>query len=163
MRVTPVHSVPANDLPIYMTMPAARILLIDDDPRITTALGLRLKAAGYEIAHALNGPAGLESAICLQPDLIILDIEMPGLDGLTVAGRLRESAATAEIPIIILSGRIPEIARDTPFGVDGLFYLSKPFESETVLRAVQSMLKRSCAVSSPGECHDAHSTQGTGG
>jgi len=80
-----------------------RILVIDDDPAVTSVLRRGLSYEGYTVAIATNGPAGLTAAREIPPDLVVLDIMMPGLDGLEVLRRLR--AADASLPVLMLTGR----------------------------------------------------------
>jgi CheY-like chemotaxis protein len=82
-----------------------RILAIDDHPGVLRAVKLVLEHAGYEVATATNGGEGIEQAVNLLPDLIILDLVMPGLDGYEVARRLKRHRPTARIPIMVLSAR----------------------------------------------------------
>lgn len=79
------------------------ILIIDDDPLIRRLFGGKLASAGFEILYASNGDEGRETARRLHPDLILLDIRMPGNDGYVIARRLREERETKDIPVVFLT------------------------------------------------------------
>ena len=113
------------------------VLIVDDEPGINAALTARLQAAGYDVSNAENGCSGLEAAAKIRPDVIILDIQMPDIDGMEVRRRLKADDELAHIPIIFLSANIPMIAREQGIELDGSFYLAKPYESAEVLRAVE--------------------------
>ena len=88
---------------------AERILLVDDQPANLAVLTAALEPVGYEILAAPNGETALKVALRAQPDLILLDILMPELDGLEICRRLKQAAATREIPVIFITAR-PETA-----------------------------------------------------
>ena len=121
-------------------MSPARVLIVDDEPDLLRALGLRLKAAGYEVLVAADGIRAMQTAIRDQPSVIILDIGMPGGDGHTVAQRLKASIRTLAIPIIFLTARkSPEdLKRAKEAGA--VAYLLKPFKPEELLAAIAKAL-----------------------
>ncbi len=122
---------------------AKQILVADDDPKILKVVGEALKLEGYQVVTAVNGNAALQ--VCRQsaPDLIILDITMPGLDGLEVVHKLRTHGS--QVPILILSARGDETDRVVGFRLGADDYLTKPFSiSELVLR-VRAILRRAGA------------------
>lgn len=84
-------------------MDKKHILIIDDDDMLRRLFGGVLTTAGFEVIYAANGDEGRETARRLQPDLILLDIRMPGSDGYTIARRLREEKETANIPVVFLT------------------------------------------------------------
>jgi DNA-binding response OmpR family regulator len=116
------------------------ILVIDDDPAVTSVLRRGLSYEGYTVTIAAEGPAGLAAARETPPDLVVLDIMMPGLDGLEVLRRLR--AADTTLPVLMLT------ARDTPAEqVQGLEtgaddYMVKPFSFEVLLAHIRALLRR---------------------
>jgi DNA-binding response OmpR family regulator len=121
-------------------MTAARILVVDDEPDLVRALGMRLKAAGYEVLVANDGMRATQMAIRDQPSLIILDIGMPGGDGHTVAQRLRNNIRTVTIPIIFLTARnSPEDERKAK-EAGAVAYLMKPCKAADLLAAVERAL-----------------------
>lgn len=115
-----------------------RILVVDDDPTLVTILTKRLVAQGYMVLSAFNGSEALSKASRHKPDVILMDVMMPGMDGVKAAEQLAAMGSTATIPIIFLSALIPPEHPKTFPGQDRLFYLSKPCEPEELL----GLLKR---------------------
>ena len=129
-----------------------KILLIDDDPGISAAVMIRLQSAGYEIHSASNGKAGIQAAADQQPDVILLDIRMPEMDGFEVCRRLKSDPAVASIPVIFLSANVQDVARQRAAEVGGVAFLSKPFEASTVVATIEDAIeKTSTARPSPKE------------
>jgi two-component system response regulator MprA len=118
----------------------ARILVVDDDPKITAFLRRALVLEGYEVAVAQTGADGLRSVAESPPDLIILDIMMPGVDGIEVCRRLR--AAGEGMPVLLLTARdaVPDRVKGLDAGADD--YLVKPFALEELLARVRALLRR---------------------
>ena len=117
-----------------------RILVIEDDQHIAEGLKLNLSLQGYEVGIALNGVAGIQMWKSWRPDLIVLDIMLPGIDGLSILRNIR--LENEKIPILILSAKA-----DTDYKVKGLAYgvddyLTKPFSLEEFLLRVDRLLKR---------------------
>jgi diguanylate cyclase (GGDEF)-like protein len=121
---------------------AARVLIADDDEDIRAYLDVTLALAGYEVIEAGDGSAALEQARRGGPDLVLLDVMMPQMDGLEVLRRLREDARTAHLPIVLLTARGQ--ASDTVEGLDAGAdsYLTKPFDAEVLLAHVRAALRR---------------------
>src|SRR4051812_9111230 len=119
-------------------MPA--LLLVDDDPPIRRMLERTLGAEGYEIVSAADGGAALAAVERSLPDAIVLDVSMPGLDGLAVTRRLR--AKGLRVPILLLTAR--DAVRDRVDGLDAGAddYLVKPFEVEELTARVRALLRR---------------------
>ncbi len=113
------------------------VLIIDDEPGITAALMTRLEAAGYKVYHAINGLAGVEATALHRPDVIILDIRMPDIDGYEVCARLRKTPEPIDTPIIFLSAHSHDSARQHAMDVGGSAFLSKPYEAADVLAAIE--------------------------
>ena len=120
----------------------ALILCVDDTPENLEILRVRLEANGYEVAEAVDGEDGLEKARALKPDLILLDVMMPKLDGIAVVKELKADTATRTIPVILVTAKSD--TRDVVAGLDagGDDYLSKPFEHAALLARVRSMLRQ---------------------
>lgn len=118
---------------------AQRILVIDDDRKITSLLRRALAYEGYDVRLANNGVEGLQTARDQTPDLVILDILMPGLDGFEVCRRLR---AGSEMPILMLTAKdeVPDRVAGLDAGADD--YLIKPFALEELLARVRALLRR---------------------
>lgn len=120
----------------------ARILAVDDTPENLEILRVRLEANGYEVVLAADGEEGLEKARELRPDLILLDIMMPKLDGIQVVKILKNDAELRSIPVILVTAKAD--TRDVVAGLDagGDDYLTKPFEHSALLARVRSMLRQ---------------------
>jgi len=113
------------------------ILVVDDEPAIRSLLKQELEPEGYWVQEAANGKEAIEAVQTESPDLLILDIMMPGMNGIEVAGVLKRNLLTMDIPIIILS-TLQEKAAGYRAGVDS--YLTKPVESDTLLQEVRRLL-----------------------
>ncbi|HZS00969.1 MAG TPA: response regulator transcription factor [Chloroflexota bacterium] len=118
---------------------SADVLVVDDDRRITSMLSRALRAEGYEVRTANDGSEGLARARERQPDLVVLDILMPGIDGIEVCRRLREES---DIPILILTAK--DETEDRVHGLDtgADDYLVKPFALDELLARVRALLRR---------------------
>ena len=119
----------------------AHILVVDDDPRITDLLRRILAFEGYSVSVAPSGDEALRKALERPPDLMVLDIMLPGVDGLEVARRLR--AAGDSVPILMLTARdaVPNRVEGLEAGADD--YLVKPFAPEELVARVKALLRRS--------------------
>jgi DNA-binding response OmpR family regulator len=119
-----------------------RVLVIDDEPPIRLLCRVNLEAEGMTVLEAADGPSGLELATEERPDVILLDVMMPGLDGWSVAERLLEDDRTSEIPIIFLTARAE--FRDRARGIDlgGIEYITKPFNPLELAPTVRDLLDR---------------------
>ncbi|WP_352718599.1 response regulator [Mesorhizobium sp. M0306] len=119
-----------------------RILAVDDTPENLEILRMRLEANGYEVATAADGEEGLAKARELTPDLILLDIMMPKLDGISVVRMLKQDLSLRSIPVILVTAKAD--TRDVVEGLDagGDDYLTKPFEHQALLARVRSMLRQ---------------------
>jgi two-component system response regulator MprA len=119
----------------------AHILIVDDDPRITDLLRRVLAYEGYSVASAASGSEALNRSLERPPDLVVLDIMLPGLDGLEVAQRLR--TAGDNVPILMLTARdtVADRVKGLETGADD--YLVKPFAPEELVARVKALLRRS--------------------
>ncbi len=119
----------------------AHILVVDDDPRITDLLRRILAYEGYSVAIAASGSEALDRSLERPPDLVVLDIMLPGLDGLEVAQRLR--TAGDNVPILMLTARdtVADRVKGLETGADD--YLVKPFAPEELVARVKALLRRS--------------------
>ncbi|HEX2046004.1 MAG TPA: response regulator [Gaiellaceae bacterium] len=118
------------------------VLVADDDPDIVTLVRFRLERDGCDVVAAGDGRAALEAALERTPDVAVLDVTMPRLDGYEIVRRLREHAATRMIPILLLTARVQEtdVEDGIAAGADG--YLTKPFSPQELGRRVQAALGR---------------------
>ncbi len=119
---------------------ALKILLIDDEFAITAALSVRLKALGHEVVTAADGLTGLEAASRHGPDVILLDIRMPDIDGYEVCRRLKEDDQLASIPVIFISANVRETARQLALEAGGAAFVPKPFEARDVVGAIDTVI-----------------------
>lgn len=119
-----------------------RILIIDDDPAISDLVSINLEMAGYDVQQAVDGIKGQALSVQLQPDLIMLDLMLPKVDGFTVCQRLRRDERTADIPVLMLTalGQIQDKIQGFDSGADD--YLTKPFDVEEMLARVRALLRR---------------------
>ena len=117
-----------------------KILIVDDDPDQREMIRSSLKEAGFEISTATNGVEGLEKARSGSPDLIILDVMMPKMDGFAVCVTLREDDTTASIPILMLTGLCSYISQLTGLESGATDYLVKPFDPEQLVSKVEALL-----------------------
>ena len=119
-----------------------KILVIDDDEAVNELVKINLELAGYNVISARDGISGFAAAKQEQPDLIMLDVMMPDVDGYTVAKRIRENPAIKDTPIIMLTalGMLDNKVKGFDIGVDD--YLVKPFEIEELKVRVRALLKR---------------------
>ena len=119
-----------------------RVLVIDDEAPIRLLCRVNLEAENMEVLEAADGPTGLEQARAAKPDVILLDVMMPGLDGWQVAEQLLEDERTRSIPIVFLTARAE--FRDRARGLDlgGIDYVTKPFNPLELAPLVEDMLKR---------------------
>jgi two-component system, OmpR family, phosphate regulon response regulator PhoB len=120
----------------------ARVLVIDDEGPIRLLCRVNLEAAGMEISEAEDGPSGVEAARAEQPDVILLDVMMPGMDGWEVFGELLKDERTAKIPIVFLTARAE--LRDQARGLElgGVDYVTKPFNPLHLAPLVNDLLER---------------------
>src|SRR3989338_9624208 len=109
-------------------MTKKRILAIDDEPDILEVLEKRLTLDGYEVVLAKDGKSGLEKALSQKPDLILLDVAMPDMDGFEVCKRLRSDPATAATPVLMLTAR--DTSTDEVLGLElgADDYITKPYD-----------------------------------
>lgn len=117
-----------------------KILLVDDEPNILLLLGTRLRSEGYQVLTAKDGQAGLEAAKKEKPDLIILDLMLPKMDGYKVCGLLKRDARYAKIPIVMFTARGQDEDRKMGEEVGADAYITKPFVPQTLLSKIQELI-----------------------
>jgi two-component system response regulator VicR len=118
---------------------AAKILIVDDEKTIVDILAYNLRKEGYEIIEAHDGTKGLELALSENPDLVMLDIMMPGLDGYEVCARLRK---VSQVPVIMLTAKAEESDKVLSFELGADDYITKPFGVREMLARVMANLRR---------------------
>ena len=118
------------------------VLVADDDEDILELVSFRLERAGYEVVTARDGTAALAAAQERRPDLAVLDVMMPGLNGYEVTRRLRADGATRDIPVILLTARVQEADVNRGFEAGADDYLRKPFSPQELRARVQAIIAR---------------------
>ena len=124
-----------------------KILVVDDDPHIREVIRFALEKAGMQVWEAENGQAGLQKIRAISPDLVVLDIIMPEMDGLEMCRELRK---TSELPILFLSSRDDEIDRIIGLEIGGDDYVTKPFSPRELVARVKAVLRRFERPLAPG-------------
>ncbi|MGW1894478.1 response regulator transcription factor [Streptomyces sp. NPDC002004] len=140
--------------------PAARILLVDDDPTVAEVVTGYLTRAGHTVTHASDGPTALSHAAADWPDLVVLDLMLPGIDGLDVCRRLRQRAP---VPVVMLSARGDEDDRILGLEVGADDYVTKPFSPRELVLRVESVLRRSRPPGAAAESGPDGEVLGAGG
>ncbi|HEY9298511.1 MAG TPA: response regulator, partial [Phormidium sp.] len=116
----------------------ADILIVDDTPDNIRFLSSLLLDKGYNVRKSINGQMALTAVKTLQPDLILLDINMSGMNGYEVYERLKEDTETSSVPVIFLSALDDVLDKVKAFQVGGVDYITKPFQIEEVLARIQN-------------------------
>jgi DNA-binding response OmpR family regulator len=127
------------------------ILIVEDEPRIAELARDYLAHAGFAVRLAVDGPMGLASALRDRPDLIVLDLGLPGLDGLDVTRKLRADPATATVPIVMLTARDDELDKLLGLELGADDYLTKPFSPRELVARVRAVLRRVDRSSTDGD------------
>lgn len=117
-----------------------RVLLVDDEEIILKTIGMRLEAAGYEVLVAMDGKEGLEKARLTHPDLVILDLMLPNLDGYHVCKLLKGDTRYQKIPIILLTARVAEKDEKLGYESGADAYLRKPFQTQELLGTIEKLI-----------------------
>ena len=126
----------------------AKVLVVDDEASIVNIISYNLKKEGYEVITAEDGEAGLELAMNENPDLILLDIMMPKMDGYEVCRKIREKS---NVPIIMLTARADEVDKVIGLEMGADDYVTKPFGNRELIARVKAHLRRSTSKESPTE------------
>jgi DNA-binding response OmpR family regulator len=124
-----------------------RVLVVDDDPTISDVVRRYLERAGYEVTHAADGLAALDRFADQRPDLVVLDLMLPGVDGLEVCRRLRSGGS--DVPVIMLTALGEEADRVLGLQLGADDYVSKPFSPRELVLRVQSVLRRAAGPVAP--------------
>ena len=118
-----------------------KILVVDDNKHLLGLLRLNLKGQGFSIATAANGIDAIQKAVSLAPDLILLDLMLPGLDGFAVCETLRKHPVTASTPIIIMTGLSGQFTRFAGFESGGSDFITKPVTPKALLSKIKELLE----------------------
>lgn len=119
---------------------AKRVLIADDEPNIVTSLEFLMEQEGLDVRVARSGQEALDLAVAFEPDLILLDVMMPVLNGYEVCQRLKSDPRTRQVRVLMLSakGRDVEVAKGLELGADG--YITKPFSTRELVARVRELL-----------------------
>lgn len=120
----------------------ARILVIEDSRELQRLFGAILEKVGYQVEQAFDGRAGLEAALAHPPDLVLLDIMLPELDGRDVLAELKKRAETREVPVLIISARGDQYDRRLGLELGAEDYLDKPFSTRMLLSRIEYVLNK---------------------
>jgi DNA-binding response OmpR family regulator len=117
----------------------ARVLVVDDDPVIRGLIRVNLELEGFDVSEAYDGSSCLDDLESISPRVIVLDIAMPNVDGLSTITQLRGDPATSDVKIVVVSARAQQadVRRGMQAGAD--VYLTKPFDPEALIRAVRDL------------------------
>lgn len=119
---------------------SAKILVVDDEPNIVIALEYLLQREGYNVFKAYNGSEALERLASLTPDIIVLDVMMPGIDGFEVARRLRQMPALEMTKIIFLTAKGTQRDKESGYASGAEYYMIKPFDNEVFVSTVNEIM-----------------------
>jgi DNA-binding response OmpR family regulator len=129
-------------------MTRRRVLVVDDDPTIAQSVAARLESEGFDVDIAHDGPGAVAACAKTRPDLVILDVMLPGFDGLEVCRRIQ---AERPVPVLMLTARADETDLLVGLGVGADDYLSKPFSMRVLVARVNALLRRASQVAAPAE------------
>lgn len=115
------------------------VLLVDDEPNILLALEFLLQREGYTVEKAFNGTQALEKLALLLPNIVVLDVMMPGMDGFEVARRIRGDANLDQIKIVFLTAKGTSADKMKGYDTGGEYYLIKPFDNEAFVQIINEI------------------------
>lgn len=149
----------SNPTPMILeVMPKTKVLIIEDDRPLAEVLAYNLKQAGYEVLCAHDGQDGILQAQMKLPDLVILDLMLPVVDGLDVCRRLRADATTKDMLIVMLTAKAEESDELVGFSLGADDYVAKPFSVKVLVERIKALRRRRAAAASEGD--DVTNSQG---
>jgi two-component system phosphate regulon response regulator PhoB len=154
--MTPLGTLPAAPATRDEPMAQPRILIIEDESGLTRSLSWYFNKEGYETHIAENGTDGLRKAQTLLPDVVLLDIMLPGMNGLDVCRELRAGERTRDIPIIMLTAKSEETDQVVGYSLGADDYVSKPVSNKVLLHKVKALLRRVQGRGEPGDVAEHH-------
>ena len=139
-----------------------KILVVDDNAELVDLLRMHLKAAGFAIATATNGIEALKKARSVSPDLVLLDLGLPELDGLAVYETLRNTPATAAVPILIVTGLPDGLARYAGLDASHCEFVSKPVNPRHLVARIKDLLRQARETSGAPRCERSRLPEAAG-
>ncbi len=118
-----------------------KILVVDDDPYILMSLEFLMKKNGYEVMIARNGEEALDAVEKLHPDLVLLDIMMPDVDGYAICRHIKSSKKLSDIIVVFLSAKTKEADVKKGYDLGAALYISKPFSTRDLMKSVKELLQ----------------------
>ncbi|MBP5981443.1 MAG: response regulator [Halomonas sp.] len=118
----------------------AKVLVVDDEPNIVLSIEFLMEQAGFEVTSAVDGEQALEQVTINKPDVVLLDISLPGISGFDVLEALRSRPATLLLPVIMLTAHGREVEREKGFALGANAYITKPFSTQALVDQVQTVL-----------------------
>src|SRR3989337_1683132 len=134
-------------------MPKARILIVEDDRSLADVLDYNLRQDGYQTPVAHDGRDGLQQAKLKPPDLVVLDLMLPVIDGLEICRRLRADPVTREVAVLMLTAKSEETDQVAGVSVGADDYVTKPFSVKVLLERVRALLRRKQRGNQPGSIY----------
>ena len=119
-----------------------RVLVVDDDPQVLRLMRVNLELEGYDVISAPDGEEALEVVVAERPDVVVCDVMMPGVDGLTVLRNLRSNPRTSKIPFVVVSAKAQRADVQAALDMGADKYITKPFDPQDLLDAVESLIPR---------------------
>jgi DNA-binding response OmpR family regulator len=123
-----------------MQAPEPHVLVVDDDPVIVRLLELNIRLGGFRVSTAGRGDQAVEMAAAGQPDAIVLDVSMPGIDGYEACRRLREDHGMTDLPVVMLTAHTQDEDHDRGYALGIVAYVTKPFDPEALVATVRDAL-----------------------
>ncbi len=137
-----------------MTKPT--VLIIEDEPALVEVLSYNLSNEGFEVLTSNDGQTGLRRAQELIPDLVVLDLMLPGMDGLQVCQQLRAGSKTQDVRILMLTARSEEVDEIVGFNMGADDYVTKPFKVKALIHRIKALLRRQSATESSRDTVSIH-------
>ncbi len=128
-----------------------RVLIVEDERGLVQSLGWYFNREGYETVAAQDGIEGLRKARTLLPDVVLLDVMLPGLDGLEVCRALKAGERTKDIPVVMITAKSEESDQVVGYNIGADDYVTKPFSNKVLLAKVKALLRRVAGPADPGE------------
>ncbi|MHC4879898.1 MAG: response regulator [Planctomycetota bacterium] len=137
-------------------MPSQKVLVVEDDHALNEILVYNLQKEGYEVLTATDGQQGLAKAQTALPDLIVLDLMLPVVDGITICRQIRSDARTKHIRILMLTAKGEEVDEIVGFSMGADDYVTKPFKVKPLMSRIQALLRRSAPSSASQDVVSIH-------